>query len=103
MELALVLAKSIHPAFGFLYAMIIFMGIYSSACPLLWTGVRKISEDGSKKYKICTIVAGVVGCVIACFIPYRPLLNVIYGLNGYLGFILAAFMIVNDIRVARNK
>lgn len=100
---ALVLAKSIHPVFGLLYAVIIFLGIYSSACPLLWTGVRKISAAGGKKYKIWTIVAGLVGCVIACFVPYRPLLNVIYGLNGYLGFILVAFMIVNDIRIARSK
>lgn len=41
--------------------------------------------------------------MIACYVPYRPLLNVIYGLNGYLGFILVAFMIVNDIKVKINK
>ena len=45
---------------------------------------------------------GILGCVIACFVPYRPLLNVIYGLNGYLGFILVAFMIWNDVKVWRN-
>lgn len=100
---ALVLANSIHPAFGLLYAIIIFLGIYSSACPLLWTGVSRIAQDNNKNYKIWAIALGIVGCAIACFVPYRPLLNVIYGLNGYLGFILVAFMIVNDIRVARVK
>ncbi len=100
---ALVLAKSIHPALGLLYAVIIFLGIYSSACPLLWTGINRISQDGKKSYKVWAIVLGIVGCAVACFVPYRPLLNIIYGLNGYLGFILVAFMIVNDIRVARKK
>lgn len=100
---ALVLAKSIHPLLATVFTVIIFFGIYTSACPLLWTGIRVISTDGTKLYKILIIVGGIVGCLIACFVPYRPLLNVIYGLNGYLGFILVAFMIVNDVRLWLNR
>lgn len=96
---ALVLAKSIHPMLAAVFTVIIFLGIYTSACPLLWTGIRLISTDGTKLYKTLIIVGGIVGCLIACYVPYRPLLNVIYGLNGYLGFFLMAFMIVNDIKV----
>ena len=96
---ALVLAKSIHPLLATVFTVIIFFGIYTSACPLLWTGIRVISTDGTKLYKILIIVGGIVGCLIACFVPYRPLLNVIYGLNGYLGFILIAFMLVNDLKL----
>lgn len=98
---ALVLAKSISPVLAAVFAVIIFIGIYTSACPLLWTGIRKLSDEGTKKYKYLTIAGGVLGCVIACYVPYRPLLNVIYGLNGYLGFILVAFMIWNDVKVWR--
>ena len=96
---ALVLAKSIHPLLATVFTVIIFFGIYTSACPLLWTGIRVISTDGTKLYKILIIVGGIVGSMIACFVPYRPLLNVIYGLNGYLGFILVAFMLVNDLKL----
>ena len=96
---ALMLAKSIHPILATIFAVIIFIGIYTSACPLLWTGIRSLSDEGTNKYKWLVVGGGVLGCLIACFIPYRPLLNVIYGLNGYLGFILIAFMIVNDIRI----
>lgn len=96
---ALVLANSIHPLFGEVYAFIIFLGIYSSACPLLWTGSSRIAANGTDKYKLWSIILGLLGCLIACCIPYRPLLNVIYGINGYLGFILVAFMLVNDIKV----
>lgn len=96
---ALVLAKSIHPLVADVFSIIIYLGIYTSACPLLWTGIRKVSEDGSRLYKWLIIIFGALGCAVACYIPYRPLLNVLYGLNGYLGFILVAFMIVNDIRI----
>lgn len=99
---ALVLANSISPAISFAFAVIIFVGIYTSATPLLWTGVRAISSDGSVRYKIITIIGGAVGCAIACFVPYTPLLNILYGLNGYLGFALIAFMVVNDVRVTIN-
>ena len=100
---ALVLAKSIHPWLATIFAVIIFIGIYTSACPLLWAGILKLADEGTKEYKYLTLAGAILGCVIACYIPYRPLLNVIYGLNGYLGFILVAFMIVNDIKVLRNK
>lgn len=96
---ALVLARQIHPAFASIFAVIIYLGIFSSACPLLWTGVRKVSEDGTKGYKIATVVGGIIGLVVACLVPYKGVLNVIYGLNGYLGFILVAFMIAKDVKV----
>ena len=96
---ALVLARQIHPAFASIFAVIIYLGIFSSACPLLWTGIRKVSEDGTKRYKVATIVGGIIGLAVACLVPYKGVLNVIYGLNGYLGFILVAFMIVKDVRV----
>lgn len=100
---ALILASSLHPFLAALFAVIIFCGIYTSAVPLLWTGIRKISEDGTTRYKIYTIIGGIIGCAIACFFPYKGLLNILYGLNGYMGFILVAFMIVNDLSVFVGK
>lgn len=96
---ALVLARQIHPAVAIAYAVIVFMGIYSSACPLLWTGLRRVAEEKTKRYKILTVVLGVVGCLVASFVPFKGLVNVIYGANGYLGLVLVVFMIVHDIRI----
>ncbi len=95
---AIVLANEIHPVFGTIFAVIIFLGIFTTAVPLLWAGIKKVSTEGTKRYKILTVIGGVIGCAVACFVPYKGLLNVLYGLNGYLGFILIAFMIVHDIR-----
>lgn len=83
---ALILAKSISPLLALVFALIIFAGIYTSAVPLLWTGVKKVSFGKERNYKIATVAGGIIGCVVACFVPYKGLINVLYGLNGYLGF-----------------
>ena len=100
---ALILANKISPALAGFFAVIIFCGIYTTSVPLLWTSIGRIEEEGTKKYKLYTVVLGIIGCVIACFLPYRSLVNVLYGLNGYLGFILVAFMLVYDIRTRMSK
>lgn len=100
---ALVLASQISPILAQVFAIIICAGIYTSAVPLLWTGVRKVSKENTPKYKIVTIVGGLLGCIIACFVPYKGLINVLYGLNGYLGFILVFFMIIYDIKTSMSR
>lgn len=100
---ALVLAGQISPILSQIFAVVICAGIYTSAVPLLWTGVRKVADEGSSKYKLVTLIAGIIGCVIACFVPYKGLLNVLYGLNGYLGFILVFFMVIYDVKTRMSK
>ena len=95
---ALILATQISPILAQVFAIIIYIGIYTSAVPLLWTSIRKVTKEGTTKYKIITIIGGVFGCIIAIFIPYKGLINILYGLNGYLGFILMFFMIIYDIK-----
>lgn len=100
---ALVLASQISPILAQVFAVIICAGIYTSAVPLLWTGVRCVSKEDNNKYKITTILAGILGCVIACFVPYKGLINVLYGLNGYLGFLLVLFMVIYDVKTKMSK
>lgn len=95
---ALTLAFNISPLFAQIFAIVICAGIYTSAVPLLWTGVRKITKEGTTKYKVLVVIAGILGCIIACYVPYKGLINILYGLNGYLGFILIFFTITYDIK-----
>lgn len=95
---ALVLAQKISPILAQFFAVIIYAGIFTSAVPLLWTGVSKISKEGTRRYYVTTIIGGILGCIIACFVSYKWLINLLYGLNGYLGFILIFFMFIYDIR-----
>lgn len=100
---ALILATQISPMIAVIFAIIICIGIYTSATPLLWTSVRKIAREETKKYKLVTILMGIIGCGIACFVPYKGLINVLYGINGYLGFILFFVMIYYDITTKMSK
>ena len=100
---ALVLANQISPWVSQLFAIVICIGIYTSAVPLLWTGVRKFTPEGNKKYGLLTCVGGILGCIIACFIPYQGLINILYGINGYLGAILMLFMILYDVKNKLKK
>lgn len=100
---ALILAAKISPFLAQVFAIIICAGIYTSAVPLLWTAVRRISAEGTRKYKWITIVGGILGCIVACYVPYKGLINILYGLNGYLGFILMFFMIIYDIKTKMSK
>ena len=95
---SLTLAGTISPIFSTVFAIIIFCGIYTTAVPLLWTPARRFGEEGTNRYRILVIALALVGVVAALFFPYRSLVNVIYGLNGYLGFVVVAFMVVADIR-----
>lgn len=99
----LVLANRISPILGLAFSVVVFVGIYTSAVPLLWTGIRGLAEEETNKYRVLTLVGGVLACIIACLVPYAPLLNFLYGLNGYLGFILIFFMIVNDFRLLFSR
>lgn len=100
---ALILAEQIHHFVAVIFAIIICAGIYTSATPLLWIVVRSVSEEGTIKYKVVTILLGCVGCLIACFIPYKGLINIIYGVNGYLGFLLVFVMIIHDVKLGCKK
>jgi uncharacterized membrane protein YkvI len=100
---ALVLANAINPKLGAVFAVIIFCGIYTTSVPLLWVGIGRTAKEGTKRYKVLTILGGTIGCIVACFLPYKSLVNVLYGINGYLGFILIAFMLVYDIRTKMSS
>ena len=52
----------------------------------------------SEVYKLITVCMGMIGCLTSCFFPYKGLLNFLYGLNGYMGFLLIIFMVVHDVK-----
>lgn len=100
---SLYLAMQINPVFGAIYAAIVFCGIYTTSVPLLWTGISKLAPEGTPRYKMMVVIGAVVGCLIACFVPYQGLVNFIYGTLGYVGFVLVAFMVIYDIRTHMGK
>lgn len=101
----LVLANDIAPFVASLISLMILAGIYTTAIPLLWTVSSRFFPDGTKKYKYLTIFLALLGTVIGLWLPFDEMVNIVYVLNGYVGAILLAIMVVVTIWkwVARRR
>jgi uncharacterized membrane protein YkvI len=101
---SLYIAGLVHPTFAFVFSVIVIAGIYTTAVPLLWTvSSRIINNDKSKNFIIVTIVIGVIGGIIGLKVPFNKLVNVVYVINGYVGFLLLFLMIFKSITTIIKK
>lgn len=95
---SLVIANQINPLFGNFYSLMMFVGIYSTAVPLLWNPCARFAKEGTVRFKSLVIALGLSGGVIALFVEFPKLINVIYVLNGYVGVLLLGIMVVHFLR-----
>lgn len=102
---SLYIASLIHPNFAFVFSFIVIAGIYTTAVPLLWTVVsRVISNDKDKRFPIVTVIVAIIGGIIGYKIPFAKLVNIVYVINGYVGFLLLFLMIIKSIKtIKKNK
>lgn len=89
----LILAGEITPVLSYLFAVIIFAGIYTTAVPLLWNVCARFAEEKTKRYQAITLILGVIGAIIGLTINFKKLVNIVYVLNGYIGFIVIVFLL----------
>ena len=101
----LFVAGKISPTFAYMFSFIIIVGIYTTAVPLLWTvSSRIINDDKDKKFVIVTIVLAIIGCFIGLNIEFNKLVNIVYVINGYVGFLLFFLMIIKSItRIIKTR
>ncbi len=99
----LIIAESIWAPIAYFFGALIFVAIYTSACPLLWTASSRFASEGTPKFKIVTLVLALLGFVVALYVPFNILMNYIYTINGYLGFVLLLVMCVRMFIVIRKK
>lgn len=95
---SLVLAEGISPFLAAVFTVIVVAGIYTTAVPLLWTVTSRLTPDGTPRFRTVTCVLAVIGTLVGLLIPFSKLVNVVYVLIGYLGFILLGFMLVKQLR-----
>lgn len=99
----LLIINQISPIAATVYAVVAFLGVYTTACPLLWTGVSRMAKEGTKKYKLITIAAAAAGFFVSVALPFNRLVNIVYVINGYVGFAFVAFVVIRNIRNAAAK
>lgn len=93
---SIILAEKISPVFAAVFSLVTLCGIYTTGAPLLWTAASRCFSEGSGKFRVATIALGLGGGAVALFLPYRNLVNIIYGINGYIGIALIFFMLWKD-------
>ena len=99
----LILAERIWKPFSAFFAIVVFGGIYTTAVPLLYNPAARFAKEGTKQFKILTVVLGLVGLFVGLFLPFRVLVNIIYVLNGYVGAVLILFMLWKNIKDLTGK
>ena len=99
----LYLANTISPVLGYAFLAVIFLGIYSSAVPSLFTFCATFYEEGTTKHRIFTVIVISIATVISVAVPFGTLLNWVYTFYGYLGMIFFVLMIIKQIRMRKEK
>lgn len=100
---SLYLAGNIHPWLAIFFSLIIVLGIYTTAVPLLWSVSSRFAADKTHKFRVLTIALAFIGTFIGLVIPFNKLVNIVYVLNGYVGFLLIFLMLYKNFQRMRAK
>jgi len=99
----LYIASQLWAPLAYIFGVLIFAAIYTTACPLLWTASVRFTKEKTAKFKILTLILAAIGFVVALYVPFNVLMHYVYVINGYLGFIVLGIMIIRMIIVMRNN
>ena len=94
----LIMAQKVSPLFAQAYSVIVFIGIYTTSVPLLWTVSTRFFESGTASHRIAVVLLSVLAVIVPIYLPYRTLVNMVYGIGGYIGVSLLLFLLAHDLR-----
>lgn len=96
---SLILAREIWAPIASMFALIIMAGIYTTSVPLLWSVSARYSKEGTGRFKLLTVVLALIALVVAFSLPFKQVVNIIYGINGYVGALLMIIMIAKRLGI----
>lgn len=85
---SLYVTDSISPVFGAVFSVLLLLGIYTTAVPMMYTVCNKISSDShNKAYKITAIVTAIVS-IFGGQLSFSTMISIIYPISGYAGIVI---------------
>ena len=93
----LALGQTIHPAVGVAFAVVVMLGIYSTATPLYWVVKNQVMGFVPRKWNVVVTVVICIALIACGFLPFSVLVDKIYGTVGYVGCALIIVIIVRTI------
>ena len=98
----LVIASSLSPIFGSLYAVLIILGMYSTATPMMQMACDAVPVKNKKQRVIIAVVAAVIGTFVGQS-DFSDLINALYPVTGWIGLIFLICLLVKQIKLWREK
>lgn len=89
---SLYVADQISPLFGRIFSVMLILGIYTTAVPMMYTACNRVSDDDkSIKYKVAALVTAIVG-YFGGQLSFSTMVGIIYPISGYVGLLIFAGM-----------
>lgn len=98
----LVLASSLHPIFGKLYAVLILLGMYSTATPMMQMSCDAVPVKNKSQKLVVAIIAAIIGTIVGQS-TFSELINALYPVTGWIGLIFLICLLVKQIMLHREK
>lgn len=100
---SVVMAANLWEPLAAVFAIIVVGGSYTTAVPLLWTPVSRFAKDGSPRARFLSVVLGIIGIIVALFVPYKTLMNYVMNVGGMMAYLMFVFVLIADIRMFRER
>lgn len=84
---SLALASSVVPRIATIFSIILLLGMFTTAVPMLWSTSRRFATDKTNKFKIIAISLAAFA-TIGGKLPFGKLMGIIYPIAGYVGLII---------------
>lgn len=103
----LFMAKEISNIVGIIFSVILILGIYTTATPLLWSICSSFSVEKTKKFNIIATIFTFFSLIFSR-LSFSILVNMIYPISGILGVIILSGLIIRGIeeylvKLSKNK
>lgn len=96
----LVIASELGPVAGVAMSIVLLAMIFNTAVPTLYSFTARFVTVDTRRFQIAAVVVGVVAFGLG-FIGFTDLVNTVYPLLGYVGFVIFGAMAVNLVRTKR--
>lgn len=97
----LVLADNISPMIGKLFSVVLLLGIFSTAAPLLWQCTNRFYQDGTKEFRRLSLVFTVLA-LVGGFLPFDKLVGTVYPYTGYIGIVLLIAIVYKVVKLKQE-
>lgn len=96
------IANDVAPWVGIAMSVILVAMIFNTAVPTLYTFTARFFTVDTRVFRIAAVIVGLVAFGFG-FIGFTELVNTVYPLLGYIGFVIFGGMAINLIRIRRAR